>query len=405
MIVKQKNNQIEISFKFDPKLIAFVKGLEGRRYSASSKSWTIPLAGASVSIEQLERKGFAIEPALLEAIKHDQEAAQESVALAVMPDTDFSSPLPLFPYQKVGASFLYKIGSGLMGDEVGLGKTLMSLAVAEKTKARKVLVFCPASVKWQWAQEIEKFCYLAGAPKHEIVVIEGSKNARDAILRQNNARFFIANYELLLRNFDSMNCREWDIIIADEATKISNATAKQSKAIKRLRAKRRIAMTGTPVSNRANEIWNIMDFCVPGVFGNYYAFLQRYCLKNQFGGVFGYQRMDELRDKLKRYMIRRQKIDVLPELPEKIITDFVVEMSEEEKILYKRIKKEILFEIAKEDISKIDNPMTIQYTLVKLLRLRMIADSCELIGENKKSSKIEALKEILHEIFGENATR
>ena len=143
------------------------------------------------------------------------------------------------------------------------------------------------------------------------------------------ARFFIVNYELLLRNFEAMNCREWDMIIADEATKISNATAKQSKAIKRLRAKRRIAMTGTPVSNRANEIWNIVDFINPGAFGNYYAFLQHYCLKNQWGGVFGYQHMDELRDKLKRYMIRWLKIDVLPELPAKIMTDIPFDLSAE----------------------------------------------------------------------------
>ena len=154
------------------------------------------------------------------------------------------------------------------------------------------------------------------------------------------ARFYVANYELLLWDFDNMNCREWDAIIADEATRISNSTAKQSKAIKKLRAKRRLAMTGTPVSNRANEIWNIIDFIAPGALGNYFEFLQRYCLKNQWGGIFGYQHMDELRERLKRYMIRRLKVDVLPELPEKISMDIPFEMTDEEKALYKKLKKE-----------------------------------------------------------------
>lgn len=424
MIVKKNNSSIEISFAYDPKLVLFVKTLDGRKYNAGTKSWFIPLAGSSVSVEQLARKGFRIELGLLEAMEADVKLAQEAVALAILPDAEFESPLPLFPYQKVGASFLYQIGSGLMGDEMGLGKTIMALAVCEKAEAKKVLIFCPASIKWQWAQEIEKFLYPDGAPEGEIVVVEGNKRTRGLLLedkivirreswkgkangwRKNaGARFFIVNYELLLRNFESINCREWDIIIADEATKISNATAKTSKAIKRLRAKRRIAMTGTPVSNRANDVWNIIDFVQPGALGNYFSFLQKYCLKNQWGGVFGYRNLDELQVKIKRYMIRRMKVDVLPELPEKIISDLPFELTDPEKELYKKIKKEILFEIEAEHIAKIENPMTIQYTLVKMLRLRQLADSTELLGHQSVSSKMVLLKEKLEEVFANNGGR
>ena len=421
MQVTQRNNTIEITFAFSPKLVSFVKTLEGRKYNPGTKSWFIPLAGAGVSIAQLERKGFVIQPELKAAIEADQQQAQQAEALAVMDDAEFESPLPLFPYQKVGASFLYQIGSGLMGDEMGLGKTIQSLAVCERAKAQKVLIFCPSSVKWQWAAEIEKFLYPDGAPEGEIVVVEGNKRRRDLILqdqivvrretwkgkvngwrKSTGARFFIVNYELLLRNFEAMNCREWDVIIADEATKISNATAKQSKAIKRLRAKRRIAMTGTPVSNRANEVWNVIDFCQPGSLGNYFSFLQRYCMKNQWGGVFGYRNMDELRDRIKRYMIRRMKVDVLPELPEKIVTDIPFDLSAEEHALYKKLKKEILFEIEAKDIAKMETPMTIQYTLVKMLRLRQLADSMELLGHNTQSSKMTVLKELLEEALRDN---
>lgn len=421
MYVKQKGNAILISFKYDPALINFVKSLEGRKYIPNLKAWSIPLAGSSVSISQLERRGFKIDPALLYEVIRDQETAKQAEALAVQPDAAFDSPLPLFPYQKVGASFLHQIGSGLMADDVGLGKTIQALAVCEKVKAEKVLIFCPSAIKWQWAEEIEKFLYPAGAPEGEIVVVEGNKRRRDLLLQDqivvrreswqgkangwrkgSGARFFIVNYELLLRNLDAMNCREWDVIIADEATKISNATAKTSKAIKRLRAKRRIAMTGTPVSNRANEVWNIIDFISPGAFGNYYAFLAHYCLKNQWGGVFGYRNMDELRSKLKRYMIRRMKVDVLPELPEKILSDVPFELTDEEKELYKKLKKEILYEIQHQDIAKINNPMTIQYTLVKMLRLRQLADSMELLGHNTQSSKLALLKELLTEALTDN---
>lgn len=424
MLVRKNKDKIEISFAYDPKLIAFMKTLQGKKYNPGTKTWFIPLAGNSVTIEQLARKGFKIDPELLAAMEADVKLAQEAEAISILPDTEFESPLPLFPYQKVGASFLYQIGSGLMGDDMGLGKTIQSLAVAEKAQCEKVLIFCPASVKWQWAAEIEKFLYPKGAPEGEIVVVEGNKRTRELMLmdkivvrreswkgkangwrEKTGGRFFIVNYELLLRDFDAMDCREWDMIIADEATKISNAMAKSSKAIKRLRAKRRIAMTGTPVSNRANDVWNIIDFVQPGVLGNYFSFLQRYCLKNSWGGVFGYQHLDELQAKIKRYMIRRMKVDVLKELPEKITSDLPFELTDEEKDLYKKLKKEILFEIEAKHIAKIENPMTIQYTLVKMLRLRQLADSTELLGHQTKSSKMELLKEKLEEVFANNGGR
>jgi SNF2 family DNA or RNA helicase len=396
MIVRKNNNVVEISFSYRPELVSFIKTLEGRKYNPATKHWYIPLAGSHESIERLAKKGFTIELKLWDEVKRDRKQAREAEALAVMPDTEFDTPLPLFPYQKVGAAFLYKIGSGLIGDEMGLGKTVQSLAVCEKAKAEKVLIFAPVAVKWQWAQEIEKFI-----PDASVVVIEGTKVERRKLWKS-EARFYVVNYELLLRDFEEMNYCEWDIIIADEATKISNPQAKQAKAIKKLRARRRIAMTGTPISNRANEIWNIIDFCQPGILGNYWTFLQRYCLKNQWGGIFGYQNMDELREKLKRYMIRRLKHEVLPELPAKIITDIPLELSEEEKTLYKKLKKEILFEIEKNDIAKLETPMTIQYTLVKMLRLRQLADSTELLGHNTRSSKLDTLKELLVEALDDN---
>ena len=225
MIVKKYNDKtILISFQYDPKIISFVKALDGRKYLPHEKAWTIPLAGASVSIEQLARKGFKIDPKLLQAMEADVKQAEDAVHLAILPDTEFESPLPLFPYQKVGASFLHQIGSGLIGDEPGLGKTIMSLAVCEKVKAEKVLIFAPSAVKWQWASEIERFLYPQGAPEGEIMVVEGTKRTRDLMLedkivvrreswkgkangwrKSTGGRFFIVNYELLLRNFDSMN--------------------------------------------------------------------------------------------------------------------------------------------------------------------------------------------------------
>src|SRR3990167_182057 len=194
-----------------------------------------------------------------------------------------------------------------------------------------------------------------------------------------------------------MNIREWCYIFADEATKISNARAKQSRMIKKLRAKRRIAMTGTPISNKAQDCWNLVDLTNPGVLGNYWGFIQHYCLKNQWGGIYAYQNMEELRDRLQKYMIRRTKEEVLPDLPEKITTDVPFVLSEEELALQKKIRQEILFDIQASDINKIEHPTNLAYTIAKFQRLRMLANSLELLGENTKSTKLEVLKELLED--------
>ena len=304
--------------------------------------------------------------------------------------------IPLYPYQQKGVDFLYQLGSGILGDEPGLGKSAQALALCEKVQAEKVLIFCPAVLKWQWAQEIEKFL-----PGNKSVVIEGTKGERDALWEKKDARFYIANYELLLRDFEEMEKTAWSIIIADEATKISNPKAKQSRAIKALRARRRIAMTGTPINNKAQDIWNLADFCIPGSLGNYWAFLARYCIKNEWNAIVGHKNLVDLNYRLKRIMIRRLKEEVLPELPEKVVIDIPFEFSPKEKELYQKIKKEILGEITKTDIDKMENPQNLAlFAMVKMIRLRQLADSMELLGQNEKSSKMEVLKELLSEQNG-----
>lgn len=392
MKARQIDNRIELEFRYDPRIVAFVKALPGRTYNAGRKTWSVPLSEGTQVLEKLVRLGFEVERSLMEAVEKDRREAEEVAALAVMDDTEFESPLPLFPYQKVGAAFLYKIGSGILGDEMGLGKTIQTLALCKKVKPDKVLVFCPAVLKYQWESEIKKFL----GDEVKVSVVHGDKKKRDEAWKA-DATFFVANYELLLRDLPEMIALRPDIILADEATRLANPHAKSSKAIKKIPAKRRIAMTGTLISNRAQDVWNIVDFVAPGAMGNFFYFLDQYCVKNHFGSIFAYKNMDELKKKLQRYMIRRTKTEVLPDLPPKICSDVPVEMSEAEKALYKRIKKEILFEIEKTDIAKMENPMTIQYTLVKMTRLRQLTSSLELLGDNTASAKLAALQEILQE--------
>lgn len=328
-------------------------------------------------------------------MKHKEAELQKVKAPTILKDTEFETPLPLYNYQKVGSAFLYKIGSGLLGDDPGSGKTIMSLAVIEKAKAKKVLIFCPSVVKFQWLNEVNRFL-----PSTKALVIDGTKAER-VLQWKNEARIYIVNYELLLRDFEEMNIRSWDYIIADESNRIANVKAKQTKAIMKLKSKHRIAMTGTPISNKIVELWSMLNFCNPGSMGNYYTFVESYCIKNKWGAIIASKNIEELKKKIARYMIRRTIKEVLPELPDKIHTEIPFELSKKEKEFYDKIKKEILFEIEKEDISKMENPMTISYTLTKMLRLQQITASMELLGDSKTSSKIVALKDLLKNILSD----
>jgi SNF2 family DNA or RNA helicase len=402
-------DRIAIQFSFNPLTLKRVKGLRDRLYHPKEKVWSIPLAESEESVEKLRVWGFDVPAQLEQVMQYGIKAREYKIELAQQKDAKFESPLPLFPYQRAGAAFLTYSGSALLGDDMGLGKTIQALAVVEKSMSptKWVLVICPSALKYQWQSEIKKFL-----PKFPTYVIDGDKEERseqwghvwvDHQTSWPTRGIVIVNYELLIRDdFRRASEYVWDYIIADEATRISNPKAKQSKAIKKLKARHRIAMTGTPISNHANEIWNVIDFIEPGVLGSYWQFMERYCIKNQWNGVAGYQNIEELSRRIQPYMIRRLKKDVDIQLPAKLVTDVPFKLSEEEHALYDKIRKELLFEIEQSDINKIEDPTTIQMTLVKMTRLRQLTNSLELLGENVKSSKLEVLKEILTDVVVDN---
>lgn len=389
-----KDNLMSIQFDFDWDTISKVKSLSGRAYMKDTKSWVAPISVQNLAL--LKLAGFEVSGDVYAQVAQETKLINDLNALSLADGADFDTKLPLLPYQRAGAKFLSSAGNALLGDDVGLGKTLQSIAVVEAdSDAERVLILCPAILKYQWESEIKKFLF---QKSYDVFVIDGSAVER---VHQwlNESKYIIANYELLLRDFDHMD-QDWDYIIADECTRISNPSNKQTKALKKLTAKHRLALTGTPLSNHPHEIWSVIDWLAPGYLGTYWNFVSRYCIKDNWGSIHAYQHLDELAGRLKRYMIRRLKQDVLKELPDKIITDLVFKLSDEERKLYNRLKQEILFEIESSDISKIENKMNIQLTLVKMTRLRQLCDSCELLGDNTKSSKLEVLKELLTELAG-----
>ena len=190
-------------------------------------------------------------------------------------------------------------------------------------------------------------------------------------------------------------------IICDESHRLANSSTKRYKAIQKISqgSQYRYGLTATPLMNRPSDLWGVLNWTIPGCMGNKYDFLNRYTVRNQWGGMLYPINLQELSQKIKRYMIRKTLEEVAPELPSVTFEDISFDLSEKERELYSKIKKEILFEIESHLIEKLEHPMVIQQTLVKMLVLLELTCSLELIGSDRTSTKLEVLKEKLADIF------
>lgn len=387
MVINLRGDSLFLTFKYDPKLVEAVRSVPGRIFDVKNKRWIIPADNIAECLEILVPLGF--QPTL--EVKRLAEAKRVSWAkyeeIRANPGK-YSGTLPLFEFQKTGAAFLEAMPGALLADAPGLGKTLQVIASSENRE--KILVFCPASLKYSWEAEIKKW-----APDQSVVVVDGFPLARKKQWL-GPEKWVIANYELILRDFHDINSVNWCSIVCDEATRISNPAAKTTKLIKVLKCKRKIAMTGTPISNTPLDIYSLIDWIAPHYFGSFHQFKEKYCeIEPRFNRVVGYKNLEELARRVNRFLLRRTKEEVLHDFPPKVVNDIIFELSEPEKEFYKAIKIQILEELRGTDFSKI----TLGIIPVKMLRLKQAVNHPKLLGkENLESTKLETLMEILKPI-------
>ena len=191
-------------------------------------------------------------------IDRDELAKLEQRLLERLEQDDLELELlnvPLYPYQMRGALFLACRGRSILGDDMGLGKTVQTLAavelLAKERGIERVLVVAPASVKYQWETEIKKFT------ARPVQIIEGSSKQRRG--QYGKPTFYrLINYEAVVKDLESLNAWQPDLIVLDEAQRIKNWEAKTSQAVKKLRSKYAIVLTGTPLENKLEELYSIV---------------------------------------------------------------------------------------------------------------------------------------------------
>jgi SNF2 family DNA or RNA helicase len=232
--------------------------------------------------------------------------------------------VPLFPYQIRGTLFAACRGRAVLADDMGLGKTIQAIAAAELLRRRRgierVLVVAPASVKYQWKSEIEKFCDLSTQ------VIDGLMPHRKK-LYAHPAFFNLTSYELVLKDIEDMHNLRPDLIILDEAQRIRNWATATPRTIKQLKSRYALVLTGTPLENKLEELYSVVEFVDGRRLGPAFHFLKEHRMEDEKGKLLGYRGLDQIHRQLEPILLRRTRKEVLPELPERTDQVFRVPMT------------------------------------------------------------------------------
>jgi superfamily II DNA or RNA helicase len=313
----------------------------------------------------------------------------------------------LRPYQEQGFQwlwFLHDIASGgILADDMGLGKTVQTIALmlavksavekdakADGKKKFKALIVAPTSVVTNWERELDKF---SPSLKH-MVWHGGDRKERTDELE--DADVVITSYALLRRDEEVLAKLDLTYAILDEAQNIKNPLSATARSAKRLKALRRLALTGTPIENRLSEIWSIFDYVSPGLLGPLDKFEERYARPIDNGDAKAAAR---LRATIHPFILRRTKAEVAKDLPEKIETDQFCELTGEQSSLYgavlKEVRAQVMGEVERQGMAK----SHIQI-LAGLTRLRQAACDPRLLGLPREfgdvdSGKLVALRELI----------
>lgn len=300
----------------------------------------------------------------------------------------------LFSYQKEGVEFALFREGAIIADEMGLGKTLQAITIAVLKKDifdfKRTLIVCPASLKAQWKNEIEKFT------DEKVVIVEGLPADRKIIYGETDAFFLIVNYETILRDRPLINENPVDFVILDEAQRIKNYNTKTAKSVKKLQRRHSLIITGTPIENRLIDLFSVVQFIDPEYLAPLWEFSYEHCYfdmssKNR---VTGYYNLQSLKKRIQQVLIRREKRNVIKELPNVQQLNVPVHLHPQQAEYHASFASGIAAILQK----KFKTPYDWQRLMLLLSNMRMVCNSTYLIDKKTNfSPKLSELRRILLE--------
>jgi superfamily II DNA or RNA helicase len=302
--------------------------------------------------------------------------------------------IELLPYQLDGIAFAVGAGRAVLADEMGLGKTIQGVGVAEllarEAGISKVLVVCPTSLKSQWKGEIQRFS------SRSVQLVTGAMAERGPQYA-GECFFTICNYEQVMRDILDIERTAWDLIILDEGQRIKNWQAKTSRVIKGLRSRFALVLSGTPLENRLDELYSVIQFIDDRRLGPGFRFFHNHRVLDESGKVLGFKNLTELRENLKPVLLRRTRASVQQQLPPR--TNEIVRIPPTD-------EQAQMSNVHLSNVSRIVNkPYLTEMDLLllqkELLLSRMAADSTFLVDKESPgfSSKLERLDELFEQLF------
>ena len=360
------------------------KSVAGARWNPEMKVWEYPLNEAIVTqITQIfphAKVSGEIRARLDRKVARRQEMLE---AKEVLWQTD----APLRDYQKAGVNFLVTAKRAILGDDMGLGKTLQAIMACEAEQFHRALIICPNTLKWVWHDEIRKWT------GKNATVIGGGRKHREQGLKAYKGGYLIINYESA-RLHPEIQEGEWDVMICDEAHRLKNRKALQTQFVRRIKTNHAYMVTGTPMMNRTEELWSLLNILYPKTFTSFWRFVDMYCQKNTT--YYGTEilpgtdeQTEDLREILQPIMIRRRKDEVLTELPAKVYQRLPVELEGRQKAMYQQMERDAIAVLS-------EGAIAAPVVIAQITRLRQIAVGAQLLDpEIDSSAKFRALDEIL----------
>ncbi len=208
----------------------------------------------------------------------------------------------LYPYQKEGIRFAFEKGKSIIADEMGLGKTVQAIGAAELLRksglVSSVLIICPTSLKYQWQKEIEKFT------DSSAVVIEGNP-IRRAQMYKEDAFYKIVSYHAMNRDVRMKGEMYAECIIMDEVQRLKNWNTQIARSARHIHSDYSIVLSGTPLENKLEELYSVMQLVDQYCLGPYYKFIEETTVRDETGKVLSYRNLNMVSEKIRSRLIRR----------------------------------------------------------------------------------------------------
>jgi superfamily II DNA or RNA helicase len=303
----------------------------------------------------------------------------------------------LYDYQREGALFAARAGRCLIGDEMGLGKTIQAIAAAEIMAkffgVERVLVVCPTSLKHQWEREVTRF-----VPR-TIQAIGGLRPRREQLFTTESF-YKITNYDTVYRDLDLIAAWSPDLVILDEAQRIKNWNTRVAQSVKKIASPYAVVLTGTPLENRLEELVSIVQFVDRYRLGPTYRLLHDHQIRDEAGKVVGYRDLDKIGKSLKPILLRRQKDQVLDQLPKRLDKNFFVPMTPLQSKHHEENRETVARIVAKWRHYRFLSEADQRRLMIALQNMRMSCDSSYLLDHQSDSGvKVDEVTTLLEEVF------